>query len=289
MANIKKFLDSNGLTILCRKFQDYPDNEILGTVINAIDNIKVDKVEGKDLSTNDYTNEDKEKLSSIASGAEVNQNAFSNVVVGSTTIAADSKTDSLTFIAGDNVTLTPDITNDKITISSKDTVYTHPSYTARTGVPTANQTPAFGGTFSMSQPVSDSTGHITAINSRTVTIPSTTATTSAAGLMSADDKSKLDDIAESADSVSFTPNATSGNKIGTITINGTATDMYSPTQTTVPSHNQAASTITAGTFAGQVIANSSSETPGTLLLRNSALVSIETTPSINGEICWLYE
>lgn len=289
MANIKKFLDSNGLTILCRKFQDYPDNEILGTVINAIDNIKVDKVEGKDLSTNDYTNEDKEKLSSIASGAEVNQNAFSNVVVGSTTIAADSKTDSLTFVAGDNITLTPDITNDKITIASKDTIYTHPSYTARTGVPTANQTPAFGGTFSVPQPVSDSTGHITAINSRTVTIPSTMATTSAAGLMSADDKSKLDNIAESADSVSFTPNATSGNKIGTITINGTATDMYSPTQTIVPSHNQAASTITAGTFAGQVIANSSSETPGTLLLRNSALVSIETTPSVNGEICWLYE
>lgn len=64
MANIKKFLDSDGLTILCRKFQDYPDNEILGTVINAIDNIKVNKVEGKDLSTNDYTNEDKEKLNS---------------------------------------------------------------------------------------------------------------------------------------------------------------------------------------------------------------------------------
>ena len=64
MANIKKFLDSDGLTILCKKFQDYPDNEILGTVINAIDNIKVNKVEGKDLSTNDYTNEDKEKLNS---------------------------------------------------------------------------------------------------------------------------------------------------------------------------------------------------------------------------------
>lgn len=69
--------------------------------------------------------------------------------------------------------------------------YTHPSYTARTGVPTANQTPAFGGTFSVSQPVSDATGHITAINSRTITIPSTAATTSAAGLMSAADKATL--------------------------------------------------------------------------------------------------
>ena len=52
--------------------------------------------------------------------AEVNQNAFSNVVVGSTTIAADSKTDTLTFAAGRNITLTPDANNDKITVSLTD-------------------------------------------------------------------------------------------------------------------------------------------------------------------------
>lgn len=82
--------------------------------------------------------------------------------------------------------------------ADKDTVYTHPTYTARTGVPTANQTPAFGGTFSVSQPVSDGTGHITALTSRTVTIPNTAATTEAAGLMSASDKGKLDGIAAGA-------------------------------------------------------------------------------------------
>ena len=70
--------------------------------------------------------------------------------------------------------------------------YAHPTYTTRTGVPTANQTPAFGGTFTVSQPVSDGTGHITAVNSRTITIPSAVVTTSANGLMSASDKSKLD-------------------------------------------------------------------------------------------------
>ena len=54
----------------------------------------------------------------VASGAEVNQNAFSNVKVGSTTIAADSKTDTLELVAGSNgvVTLTPDATNDKVTV-----------------------------------------------------------------------------------------------------------------------------------------------------------------------------
>ena len=65
--------------------------------------------------------EDKSKLNGIAAGAEVNQNAFSNVVVGSTTIAADSKTDSLTLVAGSNVTITPDATNDKITIAATNT------------------------------------------------------------------------------------------------------------------------------------------------------------------------
>lgn len=82
-----------------------------------------------------------------------------------------------------------------------DTVYTHPSYTAKTGVPTANATPAFGGTFTVSQPVSDATGHITAINSRTITIPNTAATTSTNGLMSSSDKSKLNGIATGATKV----------------------------------------------------------------------------------------
>ena len=66
---------------------------------------------------------DKKKLDGVAPGAEVNQNAFSNILVGSTTIAADTKTDTLTFVAGTNVTLTPDATNDKLTIAAKDTTY----------------------------------------------------------------------------------------------------------------------------------------------------------------------
>lgn len=69
---------------------------------------------------------DKSKLNGIASGAEVNQNAFSNVVVGSTTIAADSKTDTLTLTAGSNITLTPNATNDSITISASGSSYSLP-------------------------------------------------------------------------------------------------------------------------------------------------------------------
>lgn len=54
----------------------------------------------------------------VATGAEVNQNAYSNVKVGSTTIAADSKTDTLELVAGTRITLTPDATNDKVTIAT---------------------------------------------------------------------------------------------------------------------------------------------------------------------------
>lgn len=118
---------------------------------------KVDKDGSKVLSTNDYTTAEKNKLAGIATGAQVNQNAFSNVVVGSTTIAADSKTDTLTFVAGTNITLTPDATNDKITIAAKN--YSN-------------------------------------------------ATTSAAGLMSADDKTKFDAAISKLDGIAAGANKT---------------------------------------------------------------------------------
>lgn len=57
----------------------------------------------------------------------------------------------------------------------------------------------------------------------------------------------------------------------------------------IANHTQAASTITAGTFAGAVVAQTTSQTPGTSLLRNSKIVSTDTNPSNNGEICWTYE
>lgn len=75
--------------------------------------------------------QDKTKLDGIVAGAEVNQNAFSSVVVGSTTIAADSKTDTLTLVAGNNVTITPDATNDKITIAATDTTYSAATQSAQ--------------------------------------------------------------------------------------------------------------------------------------------------------------
>jgi hypothetical protein len=71
-------------------------------------------------TTNLYlTSAERTKLSGIATGAEVNQNAFSNVAVsGQTTVAADAKTDTLTLVAGTGVTLTTDAATDSITIAA---------------------------------------------------------------------------------------------------------------------------------------------------------------------------
>ena len=59
----------------------------------------------------------------------VNQNAFSYIKVGSTDVAADVATDTVTFV-GSNVTITPDATNDKITFGiTKANVTTALAYT----------------------------------------------------------------------------------------------------------------------------------------------------------------
>ena len=55
----------------------------------------------------------------VADGAEVNQNTFSTVAVsGQSDVVADSKTDTLTFVAGTNITITTDAGADSVTINA---------------------------------------------------------------------------------------------------------------------------------------------------------------------------
>lgn len=128
--------------------------------------------------------DDKTKLNGISTGAEVNQNAFSIVQVGTTKVQADGKTDTLTLAAGDNVTLTPDATNDKITIAATDTTYDE-------------------------------------------------ATTSAAGLMSAGDKTKLNGVAEgaTANTGTITEVKTTGGAHTTIDVTSGVAQFNIPTAT----------------------------------------------------------
>lgn len=127
--------------------EDVTVNGQTSTITNKVAAITIP--EASTSASGVMSSSDKTKLNNIAANAEVNQNAFSNVKVGSTTIQADAKTDTLEFVAGSNVTLTPDASSDKVTIAATDTTYSN-------------------------------------------------ATTSAAGLMSSDDKTKLNGISSGA-------------------------------------------------------------------------------------------
>lgn len=62
------------------------------------------------------TADERQKLTSINSGAEVNQNAISAVKVGTTTINAASKTDSIEIAAGEGITISADANSKKVTV-----------------------------------------------------------------------------------------------------------------------------------------------------------------------------
>ena len=102
-----------------------------------------------------------------------------------------------------------------------DTKYSHPTYTAIDGKPDANASPGFGGTFTVTDITTNTLGHVTAGTSRTITIPSTAATTSAAGLMSASDKSKLDGIATGANKYVHPSYTSKSSGLYKITVDGT--------------------------------------------------------------------
>ena len=132
------------------------------------------------------TGADKSKLDGIAAGAEVNQNAFANITVGADTVAATAKTDTVTFVAGSNVTITTDQSGN-ITFAAADTTYTlvqdaqdgHKfTFTPSNGQPVEVTIPDDDTTYD--DVVADSTG------------------TADSGLMTSADKDKLDKVADGA-------------------------------------------------------------------------------------------
>lgn len=173
-----------------------------------------------------------------------NQNAFSNVTVGSTTIAADSTTDTLTLVAGSNVTITPDATNDKITIAATDTKYTHPSYTAKSSgfyKVTVDSTGHVSGTAAVAK------SDITALGIPAQDTTYSAATTSAAGLMSASDKSKLDGIATGANKITVDTamSSSSTNPVQNKVVNSAISSNISTHNSSTSAHSDIRNLITA--------------------------------------------
>lgn len=179
---------------------------------------------------------DKIKLNGIASGAEVNQNAFSNMKIGVTTLTADKKTDTLEFVGGANVILGVTPNENKIMIASHDTTYSDAT-TSESGLMSATDKTKLDGiesgaeanqnTYSKFIFNNGSSAYLLEAGSKTdvfqfkagdnvslmndltqqntviISANDTTyndATQSAHGLMSTTDKTKLDSISEGANS-----------------------------------------------------------------------------------------
>lgn len=92
-----------------------------GTWAIRIDEITRNQIEGADtLSKSNKTNLDaltKRVDGIVATGGEANQNAYSNIKVGSTTLAATSKTDTVAFAGGTNISVAGSTAGDNKSVS----------------------------------------------------------------------------------------------------------------------------------------------------------------------------
>lgn len=138
---------------------------------------------------------DKTKLNGIASGAQVNQNAFTTIKVGTTDLVADSKTDTLTITAGNNITLTPTTSSDSFTIAATDTKYTSGTGITVDGTTINHSNSITAGTIGSSSASSGATlaipyasydgqGHITGKGTHTHTISGLAASVISSGTLS---------------------------------------------------------------------------------------------------------
>lgn len=126
-----KYLDNDGVLYLWNKVKALFNKGITGLKVSGrtITYTKGDGTTGT-IITQDTTygvvsktanglmsSNDKTKLDGIASGAEVNQNAFSTITVGTESIVADSKTDTLKIVFGEYMSVEATPSEDKLTFN----------------------------------------------------------------------------------------------------------------------------------------------------------------------------
>jgi hypothetical protein len=86
--------------------------------LNTLLQTKVDKVDGKGLSTEDFTTAFKEKLEGVEAGAQVNQSAIGKVKVGDKVFVADEEVDTVEFAGANGVSVSADDATGVVTIEN---------------------------------------------------------------------------------------------------------------------------------------------------------------------------
>lgn len=214
-----KYLDSNGLLYLWQKIRTTFVSDVTWDSTNKkLIKKKKTGTNGAEVSTDLVT------FATVATSGSYNdlsnkptiptlKNVFGKVKVGSTTIEADTTQDTLELEAGSNVTLTPDATNDKVTIAATDTTYSDFTGATTSAAGTAGLVPAPAATGTTSKILSnegwrdlrlitDNTQNIVSAYSTGtiyVDIQVKSASSSQDGIMTSTQASKLDGIASGAE------------------------------------------------------------------------------------------
>ena len=203
---------------------------------------KVDKISGKGLSTEDFTTALKTKLEGIdlsdyATVASLDDYATKTALTtglnekqdkGDYALKSEIPSVPIKIVKKDGTALTPDGTG-AVNVNVKGTKVDNASHADSADSATSASSATTAGSATTARTADVAKGYTSdgAIATALAGKASTAvATTTADGLMSSADKTKLNGIDTSAKNVAFTRSLTSGTKIGTITISGTATDIY---------------------------------------------------------------
>ena len=251
---------------------------------------KVDKVSGKGLSTEDFTTALKNKLDGINLSNYATTTALTNGLAekqdkGDYALKSEIPSVPIKAVKQDGTALA--ITDGAVNVNVKGTKVdnathadTADSATSATTATTADSATTAGSattaeTADVAKGYTSDGAIATALAGKAGTA---VATNTANGLMSSTDKTKLDGIDDNAKSVAFTRSLTSGTKIGTITISGTATDIYCEKNTDL--NNKVAQNVTDSTTAGSFPILIKNTTGTTDVVDTSRFVAgIDVTPS----------
>jgi hypothetical protein len=210
--------------------------------------------------TSNFTADDVLTITNTDRGSS--QNIFKNIAIsGQSTVVADSNDDTLTLVNGAYVTITANATADEITVAHNNTTRTDATSTAA---------PSYGGTFTAIDSVTtNATGHVTAVNVKTVTIPASDNTNTTYDLLAVANTAANAGIIRLRDSASANDDVlVTGSGIVTVSSNATHIVVNAP--------SPAGTNLSLTSNGSTVSVNSDTGTDVTILAANATTAGVLT-------------